>query len=451
MYKFINNFTTTAEYLSVEEELDNPHVALTKDDMVVHYSPYDFSKHVPYVDLGLPSGTLWATMNVGASSETDYGNYYMYGKGARQYNSSDSIYTGTENPLDPSNDTAAVVWGGKWHMPTKTQMQELINNTTYQWTTINGVNGGKFTATNGNYVFFPAAGRWSNGSQNSVVNFGYCWGSSPDGSGSAYYLGFYNGSRSVYNSSREYGYPVRPVKDMFIKIEDANGHDYVEIGGIKWATMNVGASSITDKGLYFSYGDVYGYSEGERDFIWDDYKFTDRDDLEFNETVTMTKYNSIDGKTVLDLEDDAARVNMGGTWRMPTEEDFTTLLDAVNIEWTNDYQNSGISGIICTDKTDSSKVLFFPVGGSIFEGTEGRAYGPEGVYLTSNISSEFNDYSEEYGEPEYNHRYFYINYDPNIFGGRYMGSDVNDRGRFSQRYIGELVRGVLGSTLIPNK
>lgn len=72
-----------------------------------------------YVDLGLPSGTLWATMNVGATSVTDYGNYYMYGKGTTQYNSSDSTYTGSEITLNSNVDTATQVWGEGWHIPTK--------------------------------------------------------------------------------------------------------------------------------------------------------------------------------------------------------------------------------------------------------------------------------------------------------------------------------------------
>ena len=65
-----------------------------------------------HVDLGLPSGTLWATMNVGATSETDYGNYYMYGMGSKTYDSTDTPYAGTEDPLAASADTAAQVWGG---------------------------------------------------------------------------------------------------------------------------------------------------------------------------------------------------------------------------------------------------------------------------------------------------------------------------------------------------
>lgn len=113
-----------------------------------------------YVDLGLPSGTLWATMNVGASSETDYGNYYMYGMGSKTYDSTDTPYTGTEDPLDLTKDTARQVWGGDWHMPTETQGFELIENTTYQWVDNyqeSGVNGATFTAQNGNVLFIPAA------------------------------------------------------------------------------------------------------------------------------------------------------------------------------------------------------------------------------------------------------------------------------------------------------
>lgn len=166
------------------------------------------------IDLGLPSGTKWANYNVGATSETEYGNYYQYGKGAAQYaaTSGDSLYSGTEDPLDSSVDTAVQVWGGSWHMPTREQMQELIANTTYEWTTINGVNGGKFTATNGNYVFFPAAGYYWHDVSEGVGDYGSYWGSSPEGSGYAFSMSFNHSSRSVGETSREGGYLVRPVQ-----------------------------------------------------------------------------------------------------------------------------------------------------------------------------------------------------------------------------------------------
>lgn len=176
----------------------------------------DSSNGHEYVDLGLPSGTLWATMNVGASSETDYGNYYQYGKGAAQYaaTSGDSNYGGTEDPLDSSVDTASQVWGGSWHMPTRAQMQELTANTTYQWVTNykgSGINGGTFTATNGAVLFLPAAGYWYDGSQFFVGNRGYYWGSSPNGSSSAYLFNFYVDSKRGDSYFRKYGYSVRPV------------------------------------------------------------------------------------------------------------------------------------------------------------------------------------------------------------------------------------------------
>lgn len=168
-----------------------------------------------FVDLGLPSGTLWAKMNIGAESETGYGNYYMYGKGDRQYNSEDEAYEGTEDPLASDKDTATVILGTLWHIPTKAQFEELIANTTYTWETNfngSGINGRKFTATNGNYVFFPAAGYWYDGVQDNVGSYGNYWSSTPDSSARAYYLGFYsdyNGLAGSYN--RKLGYSVRPV------------------------------------------------------------------------------------------------------------------------------------------------------------------------------------------------------------------------------------------------
>lgn len=137
-------------------------------------------------------------------------------------------------------------------------------------------------------------------------------------------------------------------------------HDFVEIGGVKWATMNVGANSVTDYGLYFQWGDTQGYTadqvgseEGKKCFLWEDYKWGE----------TCTKYNETDGKVVLDIEDDAARAAWGGSWRMPTTAEFQALGNAVNTAWTADYQGSGVAGMICTDKTDSSKTLFFPACG----------------------------------------------------------------------------------------
>jgi hypothetical protein len=215
MNDHLKQFATHSAYEAVKNNLDKPNVVLCTQEDEVHYNPYvdPFNGHA-YVDLGLPSGTLWATMNVDASSVTDYGNYYMYGMGSKTYDSTDTPYAGTENPLDLSKDTARQVWGGEWHMPTEAQMRELTANTTYQWVTDyngSGINGGLFTATNGAVLFLPAAGYWSSGSQYDVGSYSGYWGSSPNGSNFAYYLYFYGGSKGVDGNYCRYGYSVRPV------------------------------------------------------------------------------------------------------------------------------------------------------------------------------------------------------------------------------------------------
>ena len=172
---------------------------------------------------------------------------------------------------------------------------------------------------------------------------------------------------------------------------DLYGHDYVEIGGLKWATMNVGANSITDTGLYFQWGDTQGYTaaqvgsgEGQKYFGWTDYKYGNGTSSPGD--TGMTKYNSTDGKTVLDLSDDAARANMGGLWRMPTTEEYAALGTATTTAWTTDYQSSGVAGMICTDKTDSSKVLFFPAAGRCSNGSV-YSVGSLGRYWSSSLYS----------------------------------------------------------------
>lgn len=163
-----------------------------------------------------------------------------------------------------------------------------------------------------------------------------------------------------------------------------SGYEYVEIGGIKWATCNVGAKKETDRGLYFQWGDTQGYTneqygfEGKKCFDWEDYKYNGHD--------TMTKYNSTDGKVVLEPLDDTARFHMGGSWRMPTEEDFQKLLANTTNEWVTDYKGSGVKGKLFTSMTDSSKVLFFPACGFCGYGCVGTVE-TYGFYWSSSLNS----------------------------------------------------------------
>jgi uncharacterized protein (TIGR02145 family) len=186
-------------------------------------------------------------------------------------------------------------------------------------------------------------------------------------------------------------------------------HDFVEIGGIKWATMNVGANSITDTGLYFQWGDTQGYTadqvgdgEGLKYFDWEDYKYAELDPSGSNGsgsgsgsgggTYKMTKYNETDGKTVLDATDDAVTAAWGGNWRMPTTAEFQALGAAVNTAWTNDYQSTGIKGIICTAKDGSGAQLFFPAAGDCYNGSVNYV-GIYGFYWSSSLDTGNRQYA----------------------------------------------------------
>ena len=224
MGKYLKKFETQADYTEAQSSLILPNVSFITENNKVAYNPYvdPYAGH-EYVDFGLPSGTKWATMNVGASSETDFGNYYQYGKGAAQYaaTSGDSIYSGTEQPLAASADTAVQVWGSEWRTPTTTEMWELKDNTTFTWETNfngSGVNGGKFTAQNGNYVFFPAGGIIQDGildkvGENSIVWSSYRYDSFPGQYLAGFYLNMYESEEASIEGGYYYniGINVRPI------------------------------------------------------------------------------------------------------------------------------------------------------------------------------------------------------------------------------------------------
>ena len=190
-----------------------------------------------YVDLGLPSGTLWATCNVGATTPEGYGDYFAWGEtqpkptykwSTYQYcngdynkltkycSQSEYGYNGfTDNliTLLPEDDAATTNWGSGWRMPTSEQWEELRQNTTNTWTTLNGVNGRLFTASNGNSLFLPAAGsRWEVFSKDG--DYGFYWSStlSPLASFGAVYFIIYSNNSPVSDNYRFHGWSVRAVR-----------------------------------------------------------------------------------------------------------------------------------------------------------------------------------------------------------------------------------------------
>ena len=188
-----------------------------------------------YVDLGL--SVKWATMNVGAKTEEDYGHYYMWGSitpntpdecnwantpfnnGATSYDT--TYFNSVKDTVIPNKvlakeyDVAAQIMGGDWRMPTKDECQELYKNTTQSWVTINGVNGRKFTSKTdtSKYIFIPAAGYYYNGSVSEVGAYGYIWSSTISSPYSkARFLRFRSSTCGASTTERCYGMSVRGVK-----------------------------------------------------------------------------------------------------------------------------------------------------------------------------------------------------------------------------------------------
>ena len=189
-----------------------------------------------YVDLGLPSGTMWAMCNVGATKPEEYGDYFAWGETGTKHIYDESAYKyahGVLNKLTKycgksdygsngytdslaelqRSDDPASSWGSGWCTPTKAQWDELLRNTTSRWTTQNGVEGRLFTSKkNDQTLFLPAAGCRGHSSLNFPGINGYYWSSSlctdnPDG---ALSFNFYNsGYCGIGSSVRSFGRSVR--------------------------------------------------------------------------------------------------------------------------------------------------------------------------------------------------------------------------------------------------
>ena len=204
-------------------------------------------KDVVAVDLGLPSGTLWATCNIGADSPEQYGDYFAWGETATKSTYSWSTYkwcnyseymtgnltkycsngsygyngfTDTLMELELDDDAAYVCWGPGWRMPRIEQLLELFNSsyTTTTWTTLNGVYGRKITSKmsgfEGNYIVLPAAGYRSGSSLYDAGSNGNYWSRSLYVSDTEYaWLYFESSDINTYpHHYRSYGNSVRPVR-----------------------------------------------------------------------------------------------------------------------------------------------------------------------------------------------------------------------------------------------
>ena len=217
-------------------------IVLDDNVMTSGYFPlyYDVYGGYDYVDLGLPSGVIWATCNVGAAKPEDYGDYFGWGETEPKSNYSWSTYKwcngdfnkftkyctqssywdsaepmDNKSVLDAEDDAASVNWGGSWRMPTDEEWTELRTKCTWTWTTQNGVGGRLVTGPNGNSIFLPAAGYRRDTNLSDAGSWGNYWSSSlksgnPYG---AYGVSFYSDNVDRVNDLRYDGLSVRPVTE----------------------------------------------------------------------------------------------------------------------------------------------------------------------------------------------------------------------------------------------
>lgn len=203
----------------------------------------DHDNTTEWVDLGLPSGLLWSRCNLGADTPEKYGNYYAWGETATKEtynwstyryctvnNDADSLQTLTKynvnsgfgtvdnlTTLQAVDDAATVALGNGTRIPTKEEWEELINNTTAEWATLNDVNGLLFKASNGNSLFLPAAGSFNDMELIVPEIYGFYWSSSlyTDTSDDAWSFSFMSDEYRIGSFGyRSDGQSVRPVRSQ---------------------------------------------------------------------------------------------------------------------------------------------------------------------------------------------------------------------------------------------
>lgn len=300
--------------------------------------------NVEYVDLGLPSGNLWAKCNLGASAPEAYGDYYAWGEtkpkqeytqlnhkwykegapslGYTKYNNEDGKMT-----LEDEDDAVIQNLGNGWRTPTLADFRELTNQklTTIKKTTLNGVAGYQITSKkNGKSIFIPCAGFKQDKPQTREISsseeVAVCMTNLrriDDRVYNAWTFAFQNDRIGRYGKLRPDGISIRPVKGPGVPVPN-NCVDLGLASGLLWGKYNMGTTDPTKPGDYYAWGET----ETKKKYA-ENYKFYGKSSIKDG----VIKYNRRDGKMVLELEDDAANVVLGVGYRIPTKEDWKELLD----------------------------------------------------------------------------------------------------------------------------
>ena len=264
---------------------------------------------------------------------------------------------------------------------------------------------------NAGAVFIPAAGNRKGTNTFYVNEIGYCWSSTKYGVTYAYNLLFGSTTLDLQRANYlYYAFPVRLAKNMVYVPDDQgisttgteNGYEWVDLGllsGVKWATCNVGANSPEEYGDYFAWGEV----EPKDEYSWSTYKWCDGRADALTKYNDQSSYGATDYKNFLDVEDDAAAVNLGGTWRTPTKMEFEELHGQCSWNWTT---INGVDGYQVVGPNGNS--IFLPAAGMYCDNDLGSFnIGSWGYYWTSLLDFSMNAYSSIFNNSSH---YCYRNY-----------------------------------------
>lgn len=324
-----------------------------------------------WVDLGLPSGTRWATCNVDAAAPEQPGKHYSWGETATKASyaaENTKTYSKAMNDIagNQTYDIATQKWGKGWRMPTEEELRELLKYCNDKYVQKGGRWGREFTSViNNKSIFLPATGSKEGTKLEEANGCGLYWTSTPytDNKNSGahmYTFGAALGEPSI--AERYSGFAIRPVTDYDVKTDipsdgETNGHKWVDLGlpsGLKWATCNVGADAVDQDGGYYRWGAITTYYEGE--------KYA-KDDIQ----------KDITG----DASYDAATVHWGSAWFMPTVQDFAELMENCTWEWTNIGRRKGLK---VTSKLNG-KYIFLPASGEM-------NYNCDASHLSQDVNKE---------------------------------------------------------------
>lgn len=262
-----------------------------------------------YVDLGLPSGTMWATCNVGATTPEGYGSFFAWGETATKKTYSWTNYqlsskgtaasvTSLSNFVEDygfsgnvSYDAAQKAWGDSWRTPTVYQMDELRYYCTADIIVQNGVKGYKYTGPNGNSIFMPLSGYKYDSKYLGKGSETYYWTSNRDNENKAKARAVHLTDKKQTTSDRCWrrtGLPIRPVIN--------SGLVFVDLGLSKnWASCNIGATSPEQRGRLYAWGEIFP----KKTYTWKNYKHAQGSATTVESMYDISGYSEYDPSAVV--------------------------------------------------------------------------------------------------------------------------------------------------------